>query len=144
MASFARKLAPAEEAAFSRDAQSKSDLIMLDEVSSAAITKELAARYAKGEIYTSIGPVLIAVNPYKVLHKAGGSIYRDEVARREEINRRGKPPRRSGRQTLLRGRGCILRQALLLWSCSVKNKWYNYAFRDPGSQVPKQIISERL
>ena len=64
MAAFAgAKLSPAEEKDFERETQSISDLVLLDEITTAAITAELSARYRRGEMYTCIGPVLIAVNP---------------------------------------------------------------------------------
>ncbi|OQR81087.1 myosin-like protein [Achlya hypogyna] len=52
-----------------------SDLILLPEVSEAAVVKELSIRYRANEVYTYIGPVLIAVNPYKTLKKDGLSLY---------------------------------------------------------------------
>ena len=82
MASFAGKgkLSPGEEKDFERQTEKISDLVLLDEISSSAITKELSQRYRSGEMYTCIGPVLIAINPYKLLTKQG-SIYRESVAR---------------------------------------------------------------
>ncbi|KAF0718569.1 Aste57867_1615 [Aphanomyces stellatus] len=56
-----------------------SDLILLPEVSEAHVTKELSARYQANEIYTYIGPVLIAVNPYKLLKKNGKSLYDESL-----------------------------------------------------------------
>ncbi|EGC30567.1 myosin IA heavy chain [Dictyostelium purpureum] len=56
--------------AFKRD-QTKNvgvdDLIMLSEVSEKALLENLKDRYKEGLIYTSIGPVLISMNPYKQL-----------------------------------------------------------------------------
>ncbi|TMW66725.1 hypothetical protein Poli38472_014037 [Pythium oligandrum] len=50
------------------------DLLMLEAVDESHIVKELIQRYKQGEIYTFLGPVLIAVNPYKLLkHKEDGS-----------------------------------------------------------------------
>ena len=57
------KLSPGEEKDFQRDTTKISDLVLLDEISSKGITSELSARYRRGEMYTCIGPVLIAVNP---------------------------------------------------------------------------------
>lgn len=42
--------------------------------------KVLRNRYMSGDMYTSIGPVLIAVNPYKRLEKGGEGIYAAGVA----------------------------------------------------------------
>ncbi len=39
----------------------------------------LRNRYERGEMYTSIGPVLIAVNPYKQLSMGGKGIYTSGV-----------------------------------------------------------------
>ncbi|KAH8046491.1 hypothetical protein JL721_12375 [Aureococcus anophagefferens] len=85
------KLSPGEEKDFQRDTTKISDLVLLDEISSKGITSELSARYRRGEMYTCIGPVLIAVNPYKLLEKQG-SIYRDGVAtvRNDNSSRFGK------------------------------------------------------
>ena len=44
---------------------------MLPKVSEAAIVDNLQKRYENDLIYTSIGPVLIAVNPYKDLKITG-------------------------------------------------------------------------
>ncbi|KAF0689084.1 Aste57867_19356 [Aphanomyces stellatus] len=53
-----------------------SDLILLADVSEKHVVKELSTRYQANDVYTYIGPVLIAVNPYKLLKaKDGRSIY---------------------------------------------------------------------
>ncbi|OQR89929.1 myosin [Thraustotheca clavata] len=52
-----------------------SDLILLPEVGEAQVVKELCIRYRANEVYTYIGPVLIAVNPYKTLKRDGLSLY---------------------------------------------------------------------
>ncbi|GLE01125.1 hypothetical protein PINS_up009955 [Pythium insidiosum] len=53
------------------------DLLMVEAVDEAHVVKELVARYKRNEIYTFLGPVLVAVNPYKLLtHKSDkSSIY---------------------------------------------------------------------
>jgi myosin-1 len=51
------------------------DLILLPEVGEAQVVTALAARYKDNDVYTYIGPVLIAVNPYKLLKKDGISLY---------------------------------------------------------------------
>jgi len=43
------------------------DLVLLTELSEKEITETLAKRFANGIIYTYIGPVLLAVNPYEKL-----------------------------------------------------------------------------
>lgn len=52
------------------------DLLMVDQVDEDHIVKELVTRYRQGYVYTFLGPVLIAMNPYKLLtNKDGSSIY---------------------------------------------------------------------
>ena len=51
------------------------DLVLLDSIGEEEIVDVLKRRYAKDEMYTYIGPVLIAVNPYKIIKKNGSSIY---------------------------------------------------------------------
>jgi myosin-1 len=46
-----------------------------------SICQVLSRRYEQDRIYTSIGPVLVAVNPYKTVTVGGASIYDDTVAR---------------------------------------------------------------
>jgi hypothetical protein len=41
------------------------DLVLLDEINEQTATAKLCERYKQDKIYTYIGPVLIAVNPYK-------------------------------------------------------------------------------
>lgn len=41
------------------------DLVDGDDVSEAAILEELRRRFAEDIIYSSIGPIVIAINPYK-------------------------------------------------------------------------------
>ena len=55
-------LAPAEAALYERVMENRDDLILLDEASltKEGIAAELSARYKRGEMYTSIGEVLIA------------------------------------------------------------------------------------
>jgi myosin-1 len=45
--------------------QGVDDLVMLPKVTEAAIVENLAKRYENDLIYTYIGPVTIAMNPYK-------------------------------------------------------------------------------
>ncbi len=47
------------------------DLAMLAQLSEEAIVKELETRYRRNIIYTNVGDILIAVNPYKEL----GNLY---------------------------------------------------------------------
>lgn len=43
------------------------NLLMLESVDASSIANELQSRYEKSRIYTFLGPVLIAINPYKAL-----------------------------------------------------------------------------
>lgn len=67
---------------FERQIQSgyQEDLVLIDHVSEEEVEKILHARLLRMDMYTSIGPVLIAVNPYRILEKGGISIYNEEVA----------------------------------------------------------------
>ncbi|GMF12938.1 unnamed protein product [Phytophthora lilii] len=52
------------------------DLLMVDAVDEAHVVDELVTRYRQGYVYTFLGPVLIAMNPYKMLRQPNGdSIY---------------------------------------------------------------------
>ncbi|RYG70267.1 hypothetical protein EON64_00635 [archaeon] len=44
------------------------DLVDCDDISEQAILHELKQRFVKNEIYSSIGPILIAVNPFQLIH----------------------------------------------------------------------------
>jgi myosin heavy subunit len=44
------------------------------------LVQVLSRRYAHDRIYTSIGPVLVALNPYKPIVAGSQSIYNDSVA----------------------------------------------------------------
>lgn len=58
------------------------DLVMLAGPSSEEnIHDHLWSRFREGDVYTFIGSVLIAVNPYKLIQKKGQLIYCDDVAR---------------------------------------------------------------
>lgn len=46
-------------------------MVMLPKVSEAAIIENIAKRYDNDLIYTNIGPVLIAMNPYRDLKITG-------------------------------------------------------------------------
>jgi len=53
-----------------------SDLVLLDVMSAPLILHNLKQRFFKNEIYTNVGTILIAINPYKVL-----PLYTEEVVR---------------------------------------------------------------
>lgn len=43
------------------------DLVDCDDISENAVLTEIEKRYYKDVIYSSIGPILIALNPYKII-----------------------------------------------------------------------------
>lgn len=43
------------------------DLVMLDEVHEATMIHTLRRRYVRNDIYTAVGPVLLAINPFKAV-----------------------------------------------------------------------------
>lgn len=49
------------------DKNAVDDLVMLSEISEVKITECLNTRYSQDLIYTNIGPVLIAINPFKMI-----------------------------------------------------------------------------
>ena len=58
------------------------DLVLMEDMSEAALTATLEARYVRDSIYSYIGPVIIVVNPYKTVKSATGvSIYDDSYVR---------------------------------------------------------------
>jgi myosin-1 len=56
------------------------DLVLETDSTDINIVAVLGRRFQNNEMYTSIGPVLIAVNPYQKLIKGGMSIYAPEFA----------------------------------------------------------------
>ena len=48
----------------------KDDLAMLEELTEEIILENLSSRYADDKIYTYIGEILIAINPYKYIHNS--------------------------------------------------------------------------
>lgn len=59
-----------------------SDLIKLQHVHQATILQTLRSRFAKDQIYTSIGPILVALNPFKWIP----GIYDDPVKNKYKSN----------------------------------------------------------
>lgn len=47
------------------------DLILLENCTDERMTDVLKQRFSRGDIYTAIGPVLVAINPYQQLSKGG-------------------------------------------------------------------------
>ena len=54
-----------------------SDLVCLADVNTGVLLHNLRLRYARDEIYTAIGPILVAVNPYNQLDKCGAEAIAD-------------------------------------------------------------------
>ncbi len=51
------------------------DLVDCDDISESGILRELEARFHRNDIYSSIGPILIAMNPYRLIP----SLYSSEM-----------------------------------------------------------------
>ncbi|KAJ1462247.1 P-loop containing nucleoside triphosphate hydrolase protein [Pelagophyceae sp. CCMP2097] len=64
------------ELAGRRSLEGVEDMTTLDDLTEATILSTLRARYARQEIYTSVGGILVAVNPYESLDAA---VYGDDV-----------------------------------------------------------------
>jgi len=61
-----------------------SDLTLLDDLAAPLILHNLNKRFAKGEIYTNIGNILISINPYQRL-----PLYTDDVVRKYSKRKMG-------------------------------------------------------
>mmetsp|Transcript_15776 Transcript_15776/g.23714 ORF Transcript_15776/g.23714 Transcript_15776/m.23714 type:complete len:1310 (+) Transcript_15776:128-4057(+) len=57
------------------------DLVLLSDITAEAVATILRSRFDNDDMYTSIGPVLIAVNPYRLIMKGGQSIYSEDVTK---------------------------------------------------------------
>eukprot|EP00526_Cylindrotheca_closterium_P028713 CAMPEP_0113623274 /NCGR_PEP_ID=MMETSP0017_2-20120614/11965_1 /TAXON_ID=2856 /ORGANISM="Cylindrotheca closterium" /LENGTH=1666 /DNA_ID=CAMNT_0000533203 /DNA_START=23 /DNA_END=5020 /DNA_ORIENTATION=+ /assembly_acc=CAM_ASM_000147 len=56
------------------------DVLHLANVSEASLLHTLRVRYKRDDIYTSAGPILISINPYKLIKKFDGeSLYSDDI-----------------------------------------------------------------
>ena len=51
----------------SQDDEGVGDILKLKEFSEMSLLHSLRVRYARDEIYTSVGPILISINPYKLI-----------------------------------------------------------------------------
>jgi len=49
--------------------QGLADMVDIDELNNATLMQNLAARYDKNEIYTYVGPIILAMNPFQNLDK---------------------------------------------------------------------------
>ena len=47
--------------------QGIADMVEIDELNSASLLYNLGNRYAKDEIYTYVGPILLMLNPFKLI-----------------------------------------------------------------------------
>jgi hypothetical protein len=57
------------------------NLVMMDSITEAEIVDVLKARFLAEEIYTNIGNVLVALNPYKLIQKNGVALYDPSFAK---------------------------------------------------------------
>ena len=55
------------------------DVLLLPNISEASLLHTLRTRYNRDDIYTSAGPILISVNPYKSVTSGGKDLYSDEI-----------------------------------------------------------------
>ena len=55
------------------------DVLHLTNVSEASLLHTMRLRYKRDDIYTSAGPILISINPYKMMIKNGESLYSETV-----------------------------------------------------------------
>ena len=60
--------------------QDRDDLVQLEDINEASILNNLKLRFAKDEIYTSLGTIVVTVNPYKWIE----SLYTDETLSKYE------------------------------------------------------------
>ena len=60
------------------DYQGLPDVLHLPHVTEASLLHALRVRYDRDDIYTSAGPILVSVNPYKDITVKGKSLYSDE------------------------------------------------------------------
>jgi myosin heavy subunit len=44
-------------------------MVDIDELNNATLMQNLAARYAVDQIYTYVGPIILAINPFRNLDK---------------------------------------------------------------------------
>eukprot|EP00965_Chrysotila_dentata_P258138 6213116-Pleurochrysis_carterae.AAC.1 len=68
------------------------DLAQLEEVNEAVILHTLRARYESDVIYTAIGPILIAINPFKQLRTCSEDAVAEMAARAMQIGDEIKTP----------------------------------------------------
>lgn len=54
------------------------DVLHLTQVTEASLLNTLRTRYKRDDIYTSAGPILISINPYKNVRVDGESLYSDD------------------------------------------------------------------
>lgn len=57
-------------------------MVEIDELNSASLLYNLGNRYAKDEIYTYVGPILLVLNPFKAIP---GSIGPEQRAKYQEF-----------------------------------------------------------
>jgi myosin-1 len=68
------------------------NLVMMDSITEAEVVSVLKARFLAEEIYTNIGSVLVALNPYKLVHKDGVPLYDPSFAKQYVEADEMRPP----------------------------------------------------
>ena len=61
------------------DYEGRSDILLLANVTECSLLHTLRLRYKRDDIYTSAGPIMISINPYKQIQNGGESLYSDSV-----------------------------------------------------------------
>ena len=68
----AERDASAVEAASARAREGVEDMVALDELTEATVLSTLRVRYDRKQIYTNVGGILVAVNPYEAIANVYG------------------------------------------------------------------------
>ena len=53
-------------------------MVEIDELNSASLLYNLGTRYAKDQIYTYVGPILLVLNPFKYLQGSDASELKEQ------------------------------------------------------------------
>ena len=57
------------------------DMVDIDELNPATLLYNLAGRYKADEVYTYVGPILLALNPFKKIDRLYGDEFNDQFLR---------------------------------------------------------------
>ena len=58
--------------------QGTDDMVDIDELNPATLLYNLAGRYKRDEVYTYVGPILLALNPFKKIEKLYGDAFNSQ------------------------------------------------------------------